>query len=88
MTLGGFVWALLSSFCYCELGERVSQQFNIFDDELRRCRWYLYPLEMQKMLLIILSSTQQPPAIQGYANTVCTRDAFKRVRFVIFFQHV
>lgn len=73
------LYSLLLIFVFCEFGERVCSEFNVFNEELCRCDWYLFPLEMQKMLLIILSSTQQPASIQGYANTQCTRDAFKSV---------
>lgn len=82
MTLGGFVWAIFTSFAYCEIGERVTQKFNRFDDELRHCHWYLYPIELQRLILIILSVNQQSVVIHGYANTVCTRAAFKKVGFI------
>lgn len=73
------LYSLFLIFVFCEFGERVCSEFNIFHEKLCHCDWYLFPLEMQKMLLIILSSTQQPASIQGYANTQCTRDAFKSV---------
>lgn len=78
-TFSQFLWAFLSNFFYCEIGERVTRQFDLFDEELRRCDWYLFPIEMQRLILITMSGSQHPEIIRGYANSVCTRDAFKRV---------
>lgn len=79
-TVGGLTWVFSSCFLCCEYGECVTHQFNLFDEELRCCGWYLFPIEMQRSMLIILTGNQQLEVIQGYANTVCTRDAFKMVK--------
>lgn len=73
----------------CELGEKVTSQFNVFNEKISDCNWYLFSIETQRVFLIFLSGTQQLAAIQGYANTVCTRDAFKTVIFilVVFYVH-
>lgn len=76
------LWTNVMIFTHCEFGERVTLEFNVFHDELCHSDWYMFPMEMQKMLLIILSSTQQPAAIQGYANSECTRGAFKTVNIL------
>lgn len=73
------VWAFTLIFAYCELGKMVTNQFNTINEELYRCKWYLLSLEMQRMLLIFMSDTQQPMFLRGYANIVCTRDSFKNV---------
>lgn len=66
-------------FAMCEFGEMVRKQFEIFDMELCGCNWYTFPIELQKLLLAFLPCTQRLRTIQGYADTQCTRDAFKRV---------
>lgn len=78
-TLGGLTWVFLSCFLCCNFGERVTHQFNLFDEKLRCCDWYLFPIKIQRLILITMSADQHPCIIHGYANTVCTRDAFKRV---------
>ena len=75
-TLMGVVWNFLMLYLYCEMGESVEQQFDVFHEELRRLDWYLFPIEIQSMLVIMLSSSQQSKCIQGFANIACTRDAF------------
>lgn len=74
-------WTIVLIFIFCELGERVTQQFNEFNEQFCQCNWYLFPIEMQRMFIIVISNTQRPAIIEGYANIVCTRDAFKQVRF-------
>lgn len=66
-------------FFICEFGERLSHYFNTFDDAFGQCRWYLFPIEMQRMLVIATINTQQPVIIQSFGNIPCTRDSFKRV---------
>ena len=72
-------WVFLSIFFYCELGQTMADQFSCFDDELYQCDWYLFPIEVQQMLVILMSGTQMPMTVKGYANIVCTRESFKNV---------
>lgn len=69
----------ISLFVYCEFGERVTHQFNQFNEQFCDCRWYSLPMEMQRIYSIVLVGVQQSVIIEGYSNTVCTRDAFKKV---------
>lgn len=66
-------------FFFCEFGEMLTNQFNVFDEELCQCDWYAFPVEIQRMLVIVMINTQQTTALRGYANTFCTRDFFKKV---------
>lgn len=77
-------FAIAVIFLYCELGEMVINQFNGFEKDLCQCKWYLFPIEIQQMLLIFVADAQHPISIRGYGNIVCTRDAFKSVRLLPF----
>lgn len=77
LTIG--FWSFLAIFCMCEFGEQVTNQFIKFNDELDQCSWYLFPMQLQRMLIIVMINAQQPAVIQGYANAVCTRFAFNKV---------
>lgn len=79
-------WSFLATFFLCECGERVMNQFDEFHDEIYQCNWYSFPIEIQKMLVIAMSISQQPAIIQGFGNLLCTRDTFKRVIFFFFFE--
>lgn len=78
----GVIWMFGIMFLYCEVGERVTHQFSVFHERLCFSDWFLFPLEMKRMFVIMLSNTHESIIIQGYANTDCTREAFKKVWFV------
>lgn len=78
-TLTVVFYAFGSIFIFCENGELVNKGFNEFNDELCQCNWYLLPIEMQRNVVIFIENTQQPAIIRGFANTVCRREAFKKV---------
>lgn len=75
-------WTFASIFFYCHFGEMVSHQFNAFCDELYQRNWYFYSIEMQRVLAIFMIDAGQTVFLQGYANVVCNRDAFKNVTLV------
>lgn len=72
------MWSFILIFFLCEFGEIVATQFDMFHVEFSKCKWYLLPLEMQRMLLILLADVQ-PMTIRGYGDVMCTRVTFKKV---------
>ena len=79
-------WSVAFIFFFCEFGERVTYQFEMFNHELDLCNWYLYPIEMQRMLIIVVANAQQSMFVRGYGNLACVRDAFKRVNILFFIE--
>lgn len=73
------LWAFAVITFYCEFSEKVISIFDDFNQELFRCKWYLFSNELKRMYLTFMLNTQQPKIIQGYGNIVCTRDTFKKV---------
>lgn len=63
----------------CELGERMAGQWQAFNDALSQCDWYLFPMEMQRMFVILTVNAQQFKLIQGFGNLPCIRETVKRV---------
>lgn len=76
-------WSIAFIFFLCECGERVTHQFETFNYELDKCNWYLYPMGMQRILIIVMTNSQQSMFIRGYGNLTCVRDAFKKVIILI-----
>lgn len=74
-------WAFTLNFLACEVGQRVTSQYEIFGDELRKCNWHVLPIEMQRIYLTFLLDTQQPIFIQSYGGIVCSRETYKKVGF-------
>lgn len=66
-------------FIICELGERVTNEFDDVDNVVCELNWYLFPLNIQKMLPIAMIGTVKPVIIRGYGNCMSTREAFKNV---------
>lgn len=75
----GLLWSTASMFLVCELSERLTIRCESFEDDFCRWHWYLFPIEMQKLLSIAIANSQQTMTIKGYANIPCTRFTFKSV---------
>lgn len=72
-------WSFVVIFIDCECGEQLTHQFNQFDGEYGQCKFYYFPVDLQRMFLMLMLDTQQAMHIRGYGSIVCTRDAFKEV---------
>ena len=72
-------WSFVFIGIYCESGEFVTDQFERFNDVLGQSSWYQFPNEVQQMILILMTNSQQPTFIRGFGNIICAREAFKRV---------
>lgn len=73
------IWMIIFLFLLCEFGERMTNRFEMFDDELCRCDWYLLPIEIRRMYMIFKSDTQHPVNICSFFNITCEREIFKLV---------
>lgn len=69
-------------FLMCEPGSKMTNEYEMFGDEIDQCNWYLLPTHMQQMYLIFLSDTQNDVEICSYGNITCNRETSKRV-FII-----
>lgn len=81
-------WSFILIFFLCQCGQFVTNQFDDFDDKLYQCNWHLFPIEIQRMLVIVMTNTQRPSTVHGFANTFCTRDAFKGVKFRVTWEEI
>ena len=73
-------WAFGLIGCFCELGEMVTKLFDKFNVRLYQCDWYLFPIEVQRMLVVFMSDTQQPVFVHASGNIQCIRENFKKVK--------
>lgn len=64
---------------FCFNGDDVSTKFEEINVAFIECGFYQFPLNMQKLLPIMLMMIQKPVYIGGYMDTHCTRAAFKMV---------
>lgn len=63
--------------------ERLSNEFDEFNDDVWTKNWYLYSIELQQMYLIFGTCTQQPVNIRSYGNTLCIRETMRNVIYQI-----
>lgn len=75
-------WSSAAVALFCEFGQMVTEQFEMFDDELKRCQWYLFPIEMQRSFGIAVANSQQSMNIRGFGNMKRTREALKNVHSI------
>lgn len=65
---------------FCEFGEMITEQFEMFNDELSQCKWYLFSTDVQQMFVILMAFAQKPMNICGCGKIKCTRESFKKVK--------
>lgn len=71
--------ALALAFIACELGQRMNDAFDKIDIALERSKWYLFPIEIQRLLPMIHAITQQPVSLECFGSITCSRAVFKNV---------
>lgn len=85
-------WSFFHVFMFCDFGENLSNGFDALNSEICNRNWYSFPIEIQRLLPIILVSTQKPVQLLGFGNIPCTRETFKVViyssNFKIFLSNV
>lgn len=74
------LWTYVLIFIFCELGERVSTEYNRILDEIEQSNWYSLPMELQRMFPFVIIIAQEPTILHGFGNCLCTRESFKNVR--------
>lgn len=52
-------------FVFFNFGEKMSNQFSIFDNTIYQSEWYAFPDDVQKMLPIIMMGAQQSVILKG-----------------------
>ena len=78
LILSGVI-AFATVFIACEIGQRMSDAFDGIHFTIDQFEWYLFPIEIQRMLLTIIAVAQQPVPLECFGSTTCTRVVFKNV---------
>lgn len=75
-------WVFGQILVLCELCEYITGQFGEIDSEIMQYDWYKFPIEIQKMLPILICGTQNPTVMKGYINVEYSRETFKNVIYL------
>lgn len=73
-------YAFTVVFLVCELCQRATDAFNKINDTIGGFDWYLFPIEIQKMLPTIMIVTQKIVGQKYFGSIMCLRPTFKKVR--------
>lgn len=64
----------------CELGQRLDDAFIKIDFTIDQIDWYSLPIEIKRMLPMVIANAQRPVLLECFGNVACTREVFKNVR--------
>lgn len=74
------IFATATVFIACEISQRLIDAFDDIDSTIERFDWYLFPVEIQRMLPMIIMYAQDPVSLECFGSIICTREVFKSVR--------
>lgn len=63
----------------CDFGNRVTQGFEEVEIELNQLPWYLFPLDVQKNVPMMIALSQKSMLIKGFGSADCNRETYKLV---------
>lgn len=63
----------------CELSGRLTYRFDDIDYIMTHFKWYLFPIEIQKILPTILINAQERVVIECFGSIPCDRETLKKV---------
>lgn len=67
-------------FFSCEIAERLSIAYEEINNKIDQFDWHLFPVEIQRILPIIMIQTQQSAEVLCFGSIACNRETFKKVR--------
>lgn len=76
-------------FFFCNQGNLLTNRFEDFENIICQKEWYLFPIEIQKVLPIIINGLQDTVLLRGFGSIACTRSTFQNVNvFFAFLVHL
>lgn len=80
------IYRFLELFCTlalllftCELAGGASNRFDAINNLIDQFDWYLFPLQMKKLLPTIMMNSQQIFGFKYFGSFLCNRETFRRV---------
>lgn len=72
-------WALTLVSLSCELGGRISNEFEEINDKINHLKWYLFPIKILRLMPMIMMSSQEWVGFACFGSIPCDRETFKKV---------
>lgn len=74
---------LLVAFFACEVGQRLTNSFDGLNGAISHLNWYLLPIEIQRLLPVIVMNVREPVVIRCFGSVLCSRAQFRKVSSAI-----
>lgn len=66
-------------FVFCNFGQNLTDQFQLFEAEMYKFKWYLFPIGMQQTFACVMINVQQLAMVKGFGNIELSRETAKKV---------
>lgn len=66
-------------FIYCFFGDSMTQKCGEVNEIVFDLTFYMYPIALQRYLILIMAVAQKPFYITGLQITRCSLESFKKV---------
>lgn len=80
--LCGF-FAVIMMLMVCEAGQRCNKTFNDICESYYQVEWNMYPIEVQKMFILIIPFAQKPTEFKFFGSSSCSREQFDGRRYCL-----
>lgn len=77
------IWGIILVFITCEISQRFSNTFTDLYETVCQLEWYLYPVEVQQIFVLLILYAQKPCEIPFFGSYACSREQFKRVKYYV-----
>lgn len=73
------IFAFATVFITCEIGQRINDAFGELAYAIVQFDWYLLPMEIKRMLPVIIAIAHKPFSLKCFGCIICTREVFIKV---------
>lgn len=77
MTAAMFAFGLV--FAFCDFGDQLGCRSSEINDAICKLDWNTFPIRVQRMMPMIIHTTQNPAKIKAYLGVPCSRETYKKV---------
>lgn len=74
------VYQISMALAFCYFGEHASNHVTDLSKSIYQTKWYLYPVDLQKCLPIVIGNCQRSQYFDGFGMMDLSLTTFSRVR--------
>lgn len=77
------IGAFFFLFVTCEFGGRITIAHDEIDSAILQLRWYRFPVELKKILPVVILISHEEVELKGFGSVVCSRETFQKVSYLV-----